>query len=725
MHTIHTSPRLGSRLLLAKYGEEIIGIDEIMQQRNIALARYQDGADCTFSLDLFLPNSDSQNITKMYREFVDTVSSFSDEISQKNASWTMYNILTKRGKTQQGRDEVTSYFGQLDQSTYDRLLAISIDLDKARLAKTLKTAKKTGPMFGSDLQFSIPHPCHAEFERLLNRSDKEEDISQVEVAQHEQKPVSAAEIIAELDQQAQVYLQHQTNATFNKAQIIDEVTSIVYTNSSEDVLQVKLFELLGEGGLDMIMVVMGLAEGIRYVPEYELKDCVKRKYRVNTDQPLNETDVSTMNLSANQRKKLDKRIAKQRHQEAQSDAAAQVDVDWLREAGFREEYLEQERMLGLQGGGQVPANMESWYMGLAAEGTREHYEKRGLPSGTIRKNGDGFEEVDIPAPAKGKHGVREEDLISIDMLDDWAKPAFAGMSRLNPIQSRVFNTAYNSSENMLICAPTGAGKTNIAMLTYLNLVKQFVAEDGNIDRNRIKGIYIAPMKALAQEVVEKFSSRLKPLGLIVREFTGDMQLSRQEVADSHLIVTTPEKWDVVTRKGGDGSLGTLVSLIIIDEVHLLAEDRGAVIETIVARTQRYIESSQSFVRIVGLSATLPNYQDVASFLRVNHSVGLYHFGPEFRPVPLRQTFIGVTEKQRVRKLSLMNRFAYEKAVTALENGKQVMIFVHSRRDTSKTIEALGELIAKHNTGSLFENINHEKYSIWKKQVCGIVVNFCE
>ena len=98
---------------------------------------------------------------------------------------------------------------------------------------------------------------------------------------------------------------------------------------------------------------------------------------------------------------------------------------------------------------------------------------------------------------------------------------------------------------------------------------------------------------------------------------GDMQLTRQEVLESQLLVTTPEKYDVVTRKGGDGSLGTMVNLIIIDEVHLLAEDRGAVLETIVARTQRYIESSQHMIRIVGLSATLPNYQDVASFLRVN------------------------------------------------------------------------------------------------------------
>ena len=45
-------------------------------------------------------------------------------------------------------------------------------------------------------------------------------------------------------------------------------------------------------------------------------------------------------------------------------------------------------------------------------------------------------------------------------------------------------------------------------------------ENGVINKQNIKIIYVAPMKALAQEVVEKFSDRLKPLGLIVRELTG-------------------------------------------------------------------------------------------------------------------------------------------------------------------------------------------------------------
>ncbi len=42
--------------------------------------------------------------------------------------------------------------------------------------------------------------------------------------------------------------------------------------------------------------------------------------------------------------------------------------------------------------------------------------------------------------------------------------------------------------------------------------------------------------------------RPPPVGLLVRELTGDMQLTKKEMAETQMIVTTPEKWDVITRK---------------------------------------------------------------------------------------------------------------------------------------------------------------------------------
>lgn len=69
--------------------------------------------------------------------------------------------------------------------------------------------------------------------------------------------------------------------------------------------------------------------------------------------------------------------------------------------------------------------------------------------------------------------------------------------------------------------------------------------------------------------------------------------------------------------------------------------RGPVIEALVARTLRQVEATQSMIRIVGLSATLPNYIDVARFLNVNPYIGLFYFDGRFRPVPLTQVFIGI------------------------------------------------------------------------------------
>ena len=118
-----------------------------------------------------------------------------------------------------------------------------------------------------------------------------------------------------------------------------------------------------------------------------------------------------------------------------------------------------------------------------------------------------------------------------------------------------------------MCAPTGAGKTNIAMLAVLREISLHRHPgSGAIDRAAFKIVYVAPMKALAAEVTANFGKRLAPLGLRVRELTGDMQLTKKELQETQMILTTPEKWDVVTRKGGDAAVASLVRLLIIDEV---------------------------------------------------------------------------------------------------------------------------------------------------------------
>ena len=132
-----------------------------------------------------------------------------------------------------------------------------------------------------------------------------------------------------------------------------------------------------------------------------------------------------------------------------------------------------------------------------------------------------------------------------------------------------------------------------------------------------------------------------------------------------------EEWDVVTRKStGDVGLSQIVKLLIIDEVHLLHGDRGPVVESLVARTLRQVESSQRMIRIVGLSATLPNYKDVALFLRVNPK-GLFYFDARFRPVPLGQTFIGVKAIGTKDQQRQMDTVCYDKVHQMVVRGHQV------------------------------------------------------
>ena len=85
--------------------------------------------------------------------------------------------------------------------------------------------------------------------------------------------------------------------------------------------------------------------------------------------------------------------------------------------------------------------------------------------------------------------------------------------------------------------------------------------NGVVKRDAFKIVYVAPMKALAAEMTANFGRRLAPLGITVRELTGDMQLTKAEIAQTQMLVTTPEKWDVVTRKPGDVSLAQLVRLV--------------------------------------------------------------------------------------------------------------------------------------------------------------------
>ena len=331
-----------------------------------------------------------------------------------------------------------------------------------------------------------------------------------------------------------------------------------------------------------------------------------------------------------------------------------------------------------------------------------------LPEGSTKRTFKGYEEIHVPPPKK-RNDPGDRD-IPINEMPEWARVPFSSATKLNKIQSQCFPQAFNDDGNMLICAPTGSGKTNVGMLTILREIgKNRNPETGEINLDAFKIVYIAPLKALVQEQVGNFGARLKPYGIQVSELTGDRQLTKQQIADTQIIVTTPEKWDVITRKATDLSYTNLVRLIIIDEIHLLHDDRGPVLESIVSRTIRKMEQTGDPVRLVGLSATLPNYRDVASFLRVDPLKGMFHFDGSYRPCPLRQEFVGITEKKAIKQLKTMNDVTYTKVLEHVgQNRNQMLIFVHSRKETSKTaryirdkaleMETIGQIL-KSDAGS--------------------------
>ncbi|XP_063773108.1 activating signal cointegrator 1 complex subunit 3 isoform X1 [Pseudophryne corroboree] len=517
------------------------------------------------------------------------------------------------------------------------------------------------------------------------------------------------------------YVFHSLQSHTGGPTVVDLCSTIfqmLESPKTNDELQNELFELLGPDGLTAIEVLLQQRQKIvANFPGWisdnnmcSLQDDFKR----NAGEIMKPNYGCQVTVQSEQEKQLMKQFRREEKRNAKREKRVGEDGEISGEGliGFdpkelrmqREQALSSARIMPILGrerdygerytypnvyDSHAEAMKTSAFIGGA---------KLLLPEGIQRENNKMYEEVKIPVtePPVGF----EEKPVFIKDLDEIGQLVFKGVKRLNRIQSIVFETAYNTNENMLICAPTGAGKTNIAMLTVLHEIRQNI-EQGVIKKDAFKIVYVAPMKALAAEMTNYFSKRLEPLGVTVKELTGDMQLSKGEILRTQMLVTTPEKWDVVTRKSvGDVALSQLVRLLILDEVHLLHEDRGPVLESLVARTLRQVESTQSMIRILGLSATLPNYLDVASFLHVNPFIGLFYFDGRFRPVPLGQTFIGIKSTNKTQQLHDMEEVCYENVLREVKAGRQVMVFVHARNSTVRTAMALREL-AKNNGHILY------------------------
>jgi ATP-dependent DNA helicase HFM1/MER3 len=276
-------------------------------------------------------------------------------------------------------------------------------------------------------------------------------------------------------------------------------------------------------------------------------------------------------------------------------------------------------------------------------------------------------------------------LISPHELPDRFRQVFP-YELFNAVQSKCFAPAFKTGDNMVVSAPTGSGKTVIMELAICKLVQDYGS-------GQFKVVYQAPTKSLCSERVRDWAKKFRHLNLPCAELTGDTDSSEMRaVGNAAIIVTTPEKWDSITRKWKDHiRLLQMVKLFLIDEVHILKDIRGATLEAVVSR----MKSTGVSVRFLALSATVPNSQDIAVWLGKDHTnshlpAHQEMFGEEFRPVKLQKHVYGFEGHT--------NDFAFERIldkkmpdlIMKHTKGKPMMIFCFTRKSCESTAAKLAE-----------------------------------
>ncbi len=135
------------------------------------------------------------------------------------------------------------------------------------------------------------------------------------------------------------------------------------------------------------------------------------------------------------------------------DAGAILDDDTLVSFVDKNQW---DATIGFGSGGLMNRTEQEIYLmqqSLLPEGTKQYYDQRGLPTGTIIENTDTMERVIIPS-IKMDETILHQRLYIQDIISDTdLVRAFDGTQSLNPMQSETFHVAFHSRDNMLVCAP--------------------------------------------------------------------------------------------------------------------------------------------------------------------------------------------------------------------------------------------------------------------------------
>ena len=211
-------------------------------------------------------------------------------------------------------------------------------------------------------------------------------------------------------------------------------------------------------------------------------------------------------------------------------------------------------------------------------------------------------------------------------------------------------------ENFLLVAPTAWGKTVIAIVYIIKMYN-----------NGLKVAYTSPLKALTAEIV----SKLTELGLKVLEDTGDFRkdpLKDYEKCD--VLSSTYERLGSVIINQKNHSVFDDFGLVIIDEVHTVHSDsRGVDLESLIVKIKQHTSMA-----IMGMSATIKNYEQVADFLE-----GEYIYVPiEERPVKQNIEITYYSSENHYASISERNSMLRPILNDLIRRDKQALIFCSSR-----------------------------------------------
>eukprot|EP00252_Welwitschia_mirabilis_P011890 TRINITY_DN2641_c0_g2_i1.p1 TRINITY_DN2641_c0_g2~~TRINITY_DN2641_c0_g2_i1.p1 ORF type:complete len:1287 (-),score=253.33 TRINITY_DN2641_c0_g2_i1:150-3629(-) len=258
---------------------------------------------------------------------------------------------------------------------------------------------------------------------------------------------------------------------------------------------------------------------------------------------------------------------------------------------------------------------------------------------------------------------------------------YQNFKHFNPIQTQVFTVLYNSDDNVLVAAPTGSGKTICAEFALMRLHQKCFEKESEIP---MRCVYIAPIEALAKERLQDWEEKFgKGLGLKVVELQGESTTDLKLLEKGQIIISTPEKWDALSRRWKQRKLVQQVSLFIVDELHLMGGEGGPILEVIVSR-MRYISSQvENRIRIVALSSSLANAKDLGEWIGAS-AHGLFNFSPGVRPVPLEIHIQGIDIANFEARMQAMTKPTYTAIVQHAKGGKPALVFVPTRKHARLT-----------------------------------------